>query len=65
MYFSVIYEIKEQEKYENPTFLKYIKNKNFETFIIGSIDRKSNIFKFFSSSYMFDKNILLVIKKFI
>ena len=52
-------------KYEHPTLLKYIKNRNFETFIIGSIDRKSNIFKFFSSSYKFDKYLLLEIKKFI
>jgi hypothetical protein len=52
-------------KYEHPTLLKYIKNRNFETFILGSIDKKSNIFKFFSSSSKFDKNLILEIKKFI
>jgi hypothetical protein len=53
------------KKYEHPKLLKYIKNRNFETFIIGSIDKKSNIFKFFSSSSKFDKYLLLEIKKFI
>jgi hypothetical protein len=52
-------------KYEHPNLLKYIRNRNFETFILGCIDRKSNIFKYFSGSHRFDKNLIVEIKKFI